>query len=391
MKLIDSPTLLQLVSSTDMDLTDKKYVSIYLPTHRSHPESAQDSIRFKNLSSLALKLSESPDVKIDAKLLGNQLQQIETDPLFWKSRSEGLGVFYSAENPNDILVLELPRTVPESVVIANSFHIKPLIRIKQSADNFHVLALTSDSAKLYLGNRDSLVEVKNTEFPMDADNVLPGEPKEQELRAESYGGTENAMFHGHASKSDEVDREREKYFRIVADFVEKNYSNPTKLPLILIALEEHHAPFQAISKNIYLDPTGVRKDPGSMNIKEMQKEAWEVHSIHIKNRVQDSLERFGNAEANGKGSAILSDVIRESNNGRVELLLLEESMNLKGEIDWITGNVVTDSSEEESLDYTGDNAFDDLVEMVVSNGGEVLIVPSGLLKNTSGIAAIYRY
>ena len=391
MKLIDSPTLLQLVKSSSSESADKKCVSIFLPTHRSHPESAQDAIRFKNLCNQALKLSGATDVKIDVEKLENQLQQIETDPLFWKNRTEGLGVFYSADDPDEILVLELPRSVPELVVVANSFHIKPLIRILQSADNFHVLALTRESAKLYLGNRDSLEEVKASEFPADASESLPGERKEKELRAESYGGSEGAMFHGHGSKSDEVDKERNKYFRIVADFVERKFSNPSKLPLILVALEEHHAPFQSISKNTHLAAAGVHKDPGSMNTKEIQKAAWDVHSVHLRNRVQRNLERFGNAESNRKGSAVLSDVIRESKNGRVELLLLEESKNLKGHIDWVTGNVETNSSSAPPQGSQGDNAYDDLAEMVLSNGGEVLIVPSGLLDKPSGIAAIYRY
>jgi hypothetical protein len=50
------------------------------------------------------------------------------------------------------------RPVPELVVVADSFHVKPLMRILQSADRYQVLGLNRREIKLYQGNRDVLDE-----------------------------------------------------------------------------------------------------------------------------------------------------------------------------------------------------------------------------------------
>jgi hypothetical protein len=54
----------------------------------------------------------------------------------------------------------LQRSAPELAVVAESFHVKPLIRILQSADRYHVLGLNRQQIKLFEGNRDALDEVK---------------------------------------------------------------------------------------------------------------------------------------------------------------------------------------------------------------------------------------
>jgi hypothetical protein len=57
------------------------------------------------------------------------------------------------------------------------------------------------------------------------------------------------MHHGHGSKKDEVDKDAERFFRVIAGTIYENYSKPTGWPLILAALPEHHSLFQKLSKN----------------------------------------------------------------------------------------------------------------------------------------------
>ena len=59
-------------------------------------------------------------------------------------------------SPTTVQLFRLPRPVAERVVVGDSFHVKPLLRIVQSADHFHVLCLQREEACLYEGNRDGL-------------------------------------------------------------------------------------------------------------------------------------------------------------------------------------------------------------------------------------------
>ena len=45
-------------------------------------------------------------------------------------------------------------------MVADSFHLKPLLRITQSADRFHVLGITRTEAQLFQGDRYGLERVE---------------------------------------------------------------------------------------------------------------------------------------------------------------------------------------------------------------------------------------
>ena len=361
-------------------------VSIYMPTHRRHPQNQQDPIRFKNLAKSAVEqIRQSDDFTADdVSGVEKRLAELEQDREFWNHRADGLAWFYRDGQDH---VFDLQRSVDEMAVVARSLHIKPLIRVTQSADRYHVLALTRHSAKLYGGNQDALDEVFIEEVPATMEEALGDELTEPHLGAASYGGTGQTMFHGHGSKDEEANKDRDRYFRIVAGAIEKNWSNPSRVPLMLVAVAEHHAPYHRISSDRFLLEQGVQKDPSSMNQEELHQATWEVMRQHYDKQLSEYAERFADAQARRQGSAVISDVLREAASGRVELLLLEEDAALPGKVDWTTGKI----DEAEVNDPQVDDALDDLAEMVIARGGTVRILRSGSLESKSKIGAIYRY
>jgi len=117
---------------------DPPCLSLYLPTHRRHPENRQDPIRYRNLlkaleESLLGQYSES-----EANTLLNPFRTLARDTAFWNHTWDGLAVLGAA---GLFQVIKLQRPVSELAVVANSFHIKPLLRILQSADRYQVLSL----------------------------------------------------------------------------------------------------------------------------------------------------------------------------------------------------------------------------------------------------------
>lgn len=361
-------------------------ISIYMPTHRRHPQNQQDPIRFKNLAkSVVEQIRESDDFTAEEiSSIEKRLSGLEEDRDFWNHRTDGLAWFY--RGGQDYL-FDLQRSVDELVVVARSLHIKPLIRVTQSADRYHVLALTRHSTKLYGGNRDTLDEVLIPEVPATIQDALGEELTEPYLGAASYGGAGQTMFHGHGSKDEEVNKDRDRYFRIVSSAVEKHWSNPSRVPLILVAVGEHHAPYRRIANDRFLLEEGVQKDPSSMNQEDLRKATWEVMRQHYDRQLGEYTERFADAESRQQASAVVSDVLREAANGRVELLLLEEDAKLPGHVDWTTGKI-----EEAQLSNPDvDDVLDDLAEMVINRGGTVRVLPPGSLASASKIGAIYRY
>src|SRR5690606_15665991 len=213
--------------------------SLYQPTHRAFPENQQDPIRFKNLlRDLESKAGDFPAEQTGPIL--EKLRELADDREFWNYAGEGLAILAS---PSFFRTYKLARPVPEITSVANTFHIKPLIRIAQSADGYHVLALTRSEAHLYEGNRDGLFKVDLPEsFPRTLTDALGEELTESHTTVASYAGAgpgQSAMHHGHGGKEPEIDIDTERYFREVDRAVMENYSKPSKTPLILVTLPEH--------------------------------------------------------------------------------------------------------------------------------------------------------
>jgi len=111
-------------------------LSLYMPTHQSHPENLQDNILFKNL---VQQLEESLMQKYSATEVQKYLEPVYTivnDKTIWDHTLEGLAVF-SAKGT--FKVIGLHKSVEELAIVADSFHTKPLRQYLQSVDNYHVL------------------------------------------------------------------------------------------------------------------------------------------------------------------------------------------------------------------------------------------------------------
>jgi hypothetical protein len=112
-------------------------LSIYQPTHRQHPGNRQDPTRFRNLvraieESLQQRYSGTDDMLAPVRVLAG-------DAPFWNRTVDGLAVFAA---PGFFRVVKFQRPVRELALVADSFHVKPLLRVVQSAERYHVLCVT---------------------------------------------------------------------------------------------------------------------------------------------------------------------------------------------------------------------------------------------------------
>jgi hypothetical protein len=131
-------------------------VSLYQPTHRRHPENAQDTIRYRNLLKAAEASLRQKYPKREVRDLLAPFLELAGSRDFWNHTLDGLAVLGA---DGSVRVHRLQRPVPEVVVVADSFHIKPLLRIVQSGDRFQILGVNRHRIRLFEGNRDALAEL----------------------------------------------------------------------------------------------------------------------------------------------------------------------------------------------------------------------------------------
>jgi hypothetical protein len=305
---------------------------------------------------------------------------------FWNHTFDGLAVLGA---PGFFRVYRLQRPVPEVVIVADSFHIKPLIRILQSADRYQILGLTRREIKLFEGNRDVVDEIEPAQaVPRTITDALGGEVTERPtLTSFSPGVRGPAIRHGYGSKQDEVDIDAERFFRAVDRAVLEHHSQPSGLPLILAALPEYHNLFRQVSRNPFLLADAIDVHPDALPADGLRERAWRVLEPQYLARLAGLVEEFGRAKSKGYGSDELVAVAEAAVIGRVATLLIDADRHIGGRIDEASGRIEHGDLAHPEI---GD-LLDDLGELVVRKGGQIVIVPAERMPTRAGIAAIYRF
>lgn len=360
-------------------------ISLYQPTHRHRPSNKQDLIRFKNLIQ---KVEENLNGKFSRKQVSEIMEpfnNIADNKLFWNDTGEGLAIF---SNGQRCIIYKLQREVEERVLISDSFYIKPLIRIFQSADRYQILGINRNEFDLYEGNRYGFEKIQlGEDVDRTIKDVLGDEYTQSHLNPGSYGGAKGSpMFHGHGGRKEEIGKDMEKFFRYIDRFVTDEFSKKSNLPLVLVALKEYHGEFKKISHNPYLLEEGVKKAYDSIDIKELKDEVWDVIECYYEKKTEEVVVRYNDSKSNFLCSDDYMQIGKASIENRVDTLIIEADKILSGKVNRETGEV--NILEEGDLI---DDILDEIAEIVIENKGKVIVLPREKMPTDKGIAAIYRF
>jgi hypothetical protein len=123
-------------------------ISIFLPTHRRQLGAEQNSIRFKKQPGTAKRSLRECYAPQGIRGLLEPLRKLSRPDFWryvralsskewWRARMDGLAAFRS---PDFTACYRIPMHVPEAAVVADTFHVKPLIQFLQSTRCFFVPA-----------------------------------------------------------------------------------------------------------------------------------------------------------------------------------------------------------------------------------------------------------
>jgi len=366
-------------------------LSLYQATHRMHPDNAGDLINYKNLvRQLAEKLQAATPSADHADLLA-PLHELAQDREFWNHTLDGLAILRA---PDFLRIFVLARPVPNLAIVSDTWHVKPLLRQTQTAGRFQVLCLTRDRMWLCEGNRDEMHALQSApEVPQTIQDALGDQLTEPYQKVSSYGmgpagGRGHATRHGHGNKSDELQVDTPRFFRVVDGMVLKHHSRPSGLPLVLASLAEHQAVFRKLSGNPFLLPEGIELDPGLLDMEDLRARAWKVIEPHYHQETRALVDRFRAQHGTGLATDDLQKVADATLAGRVQALLVDVDRHIPGKLDAATRQVQLPQGSE-TLD--ADDILDDLAEAVLRQGGEVLMIPGDVMPGDTGVAAILRY
>jgi hypothetical protein len=365
-------------------------VSLYLPTHRAGREQQQDPVRLKNL------LAET-----EAKLLANGLrrskvqkmmqpaEELLSDKFFWQHQSDGLAVFLS----NDVFVkYRLPVGFEELLIIAKSFHTKPLLPLLNRVGKFYLLFVSLNKIRLFQGTADRMSEVA-LNFPTSMDEALWTDDPQKSLSLHS--GSINAIegkgraviFHGH-DPEDEKRKAVLRFFQSVNQGLQ-DLLEDKNLPMILAGVDHILSIFRdtCTFENILED--SLRGNLNQENLKEVHKEACQVAGPFFEESQNKAFEKF--EQLNGQQSALavsdLKTALRAAKFGQVETMFVPLNEQKWGHYDLENNQVVLVS--EPGLE--SEDLFDLAASETILNSGQVFALPRDQFPGNGDLAAVLRF
>jgi hypothetical protein len=341
-------------------------VSILAPTHRHEPGNLADPILLRDLVDEAARRLRG---ELGARAADDIVRRLgdAVDSVDWKNPPEGVALFVA---PGESLVFELPFAVAPRLAIDQTFATRDLVRGVARTPRYRVLVLGEKPTRLFEGRGSVLAERRSAGFPCFVEGAR-GEPL-------ASGG-----FPVHSSRGEEQHRA---FFRQV-DRALATAAERDPLPLVVAGTERDLVYFDEVTAH------------GAWVVGHVEGNHEDSSAAELARRAQPFVDAAAGSargatiaevvEAVGPGRALVGikaawDAARE---GRARVLLVEDDLVYPArEVD---GSL--EPAGDESAPGVIDDAVDQLVEMVLDRGGDVVIVEPGELGTHGPVAMLLRY
>lgn len=344
-------------------------VSVLMPTHRREPDNAQDAVRLRNLLAAAKEAVQAdPEVsRADRIDVIEQLEQALTE-VDLVHAEDGLAIFAA---PGEHQVWSLDRTVPERVLLAQTFLTRNLIAAQAADQPYWVLALSADHATLWSGGRERVAGHTAGPFPMERE--LPDTDVEREERIGDRPSTFN-------------DEETRRYLRAVADAVGAVLAAEPR-PLYLVAEVEALAALDEVCPAAKEAVGRVHHGGLSQGPAEA---LWRAVAPAVEAQAQEDvaavLAELDVARGRRAFAAGVDEVWQSVIEGRAAVVVIEDNYRttVRDDADHLVPASPGDRGAREDI-------VDEIAEQSLDTSARVHFVPDGKLADVGRIAAVLRY
>ncbi|MFL5264053.1 MAG: hypothetical protein ACJ79L_16755 [Anaeromyxobacteraceae bacterium] len=362
-------------------------VSVYMTTDPHRPGGARDRLRLKNLLRTAVHELERSYARADAVSLVEPLAEAFESG---GARRAGAGLAL-LRSPEVAIRYALPVPVPELTVVASTFHTKPLLSYLARDRHFFVLALSERAARLYEASPLVAEEASGARLPSRLEEAV-----REQRDVDPYRGVHGAVGAGRATHrrgSDGVTDARKerlgRYFKAVDERL-CALLHDRGAPLVLAGVGTHHGVYRRVTRYPHVLDVGIEGNVDHLRPDEIHRLAWPIVAEQEAHREASAVAQYVAARFSGKTSDDLADVARAVVEGRVRVLLHAEGAHVWGHLDRNTGECHLDRAGETSR-FARADIIDDLCELTLLRGGEVVEVAPVRMPSMSPVAAINRY
>jgi hypothetical protein len=362
-------------------------VSLYMPTHRSGPETQQDPIRLKKLIGRAEKRLLGTGIRRRAasEMLHPGRRLLE-DEDFWRHQGEGLALFLQAGWSR---CYRLPLSFEEFVVVSDRFHVSGLLPLLTGDGYFFVLALSENDARLLAGTRFNVHVVDVPGLPAGVKDALRYEDPQRELgshAAERGGPGARVVTHGQGIGG-EVQKERLGRYLQAVDGALRQTLREQQAPLVLAGVAYVRAMYRDVTTYPHLLEAGISGSPDRASAEELHTRAWALVEPQFARDRDDAAAAYREALGTGRATDSLDEVLTAAEAGRVDVLFVPAGTHVLSTTNGRAGVAHVDGEQE----LGGPDLIEQAVVRTMLNGGTVYAVPGDEMPDRSAIAALFRY
>ena len=377
MRILSREELRTLIESPQQPM-----VSIYMPAHRTG-DSEQDPIRLKNLLRDAENQLISNGIHMqDASKLLKPAQQLLSDSYFWQHQGDGLAIFLS---PEIFQYYRVPHSFQELVVVAERFHIKPLLPLFSEDGAFYILAVSQNRVRLLQCTRYYVREVTPEAVPESLAEALKYDQPEKQLQSHTTGRG-SAIFHGQGLGKDDDKVNILRYFQQV-DHGLHELLREERVPLVIAAVDYLHPIYREANTYAHLLEEAIEGNPDELSAEELQERAWAIVQPYFERGRADALEQYGEAVSKGLATNDVRQAVLAAYDGRVSTLFVALDIQQWGAFDLESRKIHLYEEKrrgaEDLLDFTAIHTL--------TKGGTVYAVEPEQVPGKTPIAALFRY
>ena len=361
------------------ETTAKPAVSIFVKTHRQHPDNEQDPIALKNQLKVAEeRITDEYDKNTAATIL--EKIHAETNDLNHNYNLDTLAIFASTD---DVQVLRLPFDAKERVVIADYFATRDLVRDMASAVHYYVVVLGRDHARLIEAANNRVIK----EFDQD-------DEAQKNMESIPFPIENNSLYKTGDGGSDRSANNEDSYLKEYFNRVDKSVQElwgEHKMPLVIVGDNRNISYYKEVCDR----PENII---GAVsNVTDLEQGSAQ----HIVDGVQAAVEEYRTTlhkEALGeidkaRGADMLrtdlQEIYRSAFQGAGETLYLRKGYMQPAKIDEKAQTLTL--ADDPAAEGVTDDAVSEVIEHVIHNGGKVVFMPQDIMGDDLPIALVTRY
>jgi hypothetical protein len=263
------------------------------------------------------------------------------------------------------------------IVLANSFHLKPLFGLIQIDPRYLMIKLDERTAELYQGSSSGITLLRN----FSRRQVAHGRPSRVASpliidNDDSVGKDSNRLEKKNAFK----------FFREVEATIRRSV-NLDATPAIIVGPDRVIKTFIAANRfrSGFIRTIASERTPIVQDMDYLHQLGLESLVLYNRNRGLKGAFEFKYLRRFGCAVDTVTHVAKAANEGLIKSLLIRRGINLWGKVD---GRAAMVNLSKNGVNQAADDILDDIGEMVLARGGEVHVLNAKEMPTQSPVAAV---